>query len=307
MAVLNVEYPQGRPFVPARQGHYLRPLPAGMVARVSEGDHVSSAQIIAERAAGVEAAVPPGAGERAGILAGISGRVVEVVAQRHIAIKGIVAVFQGAMGLGGQSAGPLALLPRGELPAIVPIPAGCVIVFPGQLPLTFMQRAAANGALGVIAGSASAREFEAFARADLSAVLDELTSPPQLLALTIVLTEGLGDYPMRPALFQMLAQRVNTPVLLDGTTLPHRNRRPEIIFPLPPGAPPEAVPADSGLASGVMVGVAAGERRGMSGVIAHLFTRRQATAAGFRVPSASVRLDDGSTVVLPLHVLDRIG
>lgn len=301
MAVLNIEYSQGRPFVPARLARYRRPLPTGSMPRVSEGEQVTSAQLIAEQAAGGAASEP------AGIIAGISGRVVEVVAQRYVAIEGVVAVFQGAIGLGGQSAGPLALLPRGELPAVVPIPSGCVIVFPGQLPLTFMQRAAANGALGVIAGSASAREFEAFARADLSAVLDELTTPPQRMPLTIVLTEGLGNFPMRPALFQMLAQRVNTPVLLDGTTLPRRNRHPEIIFPLPPGVAPDGIPADSSFAPGAMVGVAAGERRGMSGVIVHLFTRRQPTAAGFLAPSASVRLDDGSTVVLPLHALDRIG
>src|SRR5262249_25167699 len=178
MARLSVEYPQGRPFLPARIVHCVRPLPTGAAALVSEGEQVSPAQIIAAPEHG-GARGSSEAAEQAGVLAGISGRVVELVPGRHIVIEGVAAVFQGAVGLGGQCAGPLALLPRGELPAVVPIPRGCVIVFPGQLPLTFMQRAAAGGALGVIARSAPAHEREAFARTGPSAGLGGLTSPPQ--------------------------------------------------------------------------------------------------------------------------------
>ncbi|MFI5273454.1 MAG: hypothetical protein ACHQ4H_10530, partial [Ktedonobacterales bacterium] len=172
---------------------------------------------------------------------------------------------------------------------------------------TFMQRAAAGGAVGIIAGSASAREFEAFARTDLTAIFDGVATLPQPLPLTIVLTEGLGAASMRPALYAALAQRVNTPILLDGTTSPRRNIHPELLLPVPPGTAPVAVPMESTLTNGARVGIVAGQRRGELGTITHVFARHQVSAAGTFVPAAVVRLDDGRSAVVPLAALDRVG
>lgn len=302
MSSLNVEYPLGRPVIPAVVVQRRRPLLPGAQVRVAQGEQVQAGSVLASVPQTSAEADDDGA-----ILAGIGGRVTEIVPQRHIAVEGVVAIFYGIAGLGGQAAGPLALLPRGELPAVVPIPRGAVIIFPQQLPLSFMQRAAAGGAAGVIAGSASARELEAFARADLTAVYDGLMVPPQVIGLTIVLTEGLGDASMRPALYQMLAQRVGTPVLIEGMTSPRRNIRPEILLTTPPNTPPLGVPMESALAAGVRVLVAAGPMAGASGTITHIFSRRQRTTAGMLAPAAVVRLDDGTTAVEQLAALDRIG
>lgn len=303
MSSLNVEYPLGRPVIPAVVLQRRRPLPPRAQIRVAQGEMVQPGSVLA--------AMPAEAGAQSemegAVLAGIGGRVTEIVPQRYIAIEGIAAIFYGIAGLGGQAAGPLALLPRGELPAVVPIPRGSVIIFPQQLPLSFMQRAAAGGAAGIIAGSAAARELEAFARADLTAVYDGLTVPPQVIGLTIVLTEGPGDASMRPALYQMLAQRVTTPVLIEGTTRPRHNIRPEIVLAVPPNTPPLGVPMESTLAAGVRVLVAVGPLAGASGTITHVFSRRQHTGAGIVAPAAVVRLDDGTTTVEQLAALDRIG
>lgn len=302
MSSLNVEYPFGRPVIPAVMVQRRRAVPPQAQIRVAQGEQVQPGSVLA-------ATDTPGAQSDTdgALLAGIGGRVTEIVPQRYIAVEGVVAIFYGIAGLGGQAAGPLALLPRGELPTVVPIPRGAVIIFPQQLPLSFMQRAAAGGAAGIIAGSAAARELEAFARADLTAVYDGLTVPPQIIGLTIVLTEGLGDASMRPALYQMLAQRVNMPVLIEGTTSPRRNIRPEILLAVPPNTPPLAVPMESMLAAGVRVLVAAGPLAGASGTITHIFSRRQHTSAGIAAPAAVVRLDDGTTTVEQLAALDRIG
>lgn len=303
MSSLNVEYPLGRPVIPAVVVQRRRPLPPQAQVRVTQGEQVQPGSILATITA------TPGAQAEmdGGVLAGIGGRVTEVVAQRHIAIEGVAAIFYGIAGLGGQAAGPLALLPRGELPTVVPIPRGYVIIFPQQLPLSFMQRAVAGGAAGIIAGSAAARELEAFARADLTAVYDGLTVPPQAIGLTIVLTEGLGNASMRPALYQMLAQRVNMPVLIEGTTSPRRSVRPEIVLSVPPNTQPLAVPMESVLAAGARVLLAAGPLAGASGTITHIFDHRQRTSAGIAAPAAVVRLDDGTTTVEQLAALDRIG
>jgi hypothetical protein len=301
MSSLNVEYPLGRPVIPAVIVQRRRPLAPEAQIRVAQGEQVRPDSVLA---------IVPGSGEgqdSGGMLAGIGGRVTEIVPQRSITIEGPAAIFYGIAGLGGQAAGPLALLPRGELPTVVPIPRDCVIIFPQQLPLSFMQRAAAGGAAGIIAGSASARELEAFARADLTAVYDGLTVPPQKIGLTIVLTEGLGDTSMRPALYHMLAQRVNTPALIEGTTSPRRNVRPEIVLAIPPSTPPLSVPMESTLAAGARVFVAAGPQAGASGTITHVFNQRQPTYAGIQARAAVVRLDDGTTTVEQIAALDRIG
>lgn len=304
MSTLNVEYPLGRPVIPAVVVQRRRPLPPQAQIRVAQGEQVQPGSVLATTSTTGAQSEVDGAGL---VLAGIGGRVTEIVPQRHVAIEGIVAIFYGIAGLGSQAAGPLALLPRGELPTVVPIPRGCVIIFPQQLPLSFMQRAAAGGAAGIIAGSAAARELEAFARADLTAVYDGLTVPPQRIRLTIVLTEGLGDASMRPALYHMLTQRVNTPVLIEGTTSPRRSIRPEMLLAVPPTTPPLAVPMESTLAAGARVLLAAGPLAGASGTITHIFDHRQRTGAGIVAPAAAVRLDDGTTTVEALAALDRIG
>lgn len=302
MSSLNVEYPLGRPVIPAVVVQRRRPLPLDAQIRLAQGEQVQPGSVLAS------APLPGAQSELDGaILAGIAGRVTEIVPQRYVAVEGVAAIFYGVAGLGGQAAGPLALLPRGELPTVVPIPRNCVIIFPQQLPLSFMQRAAAGGAAGIIAGSASAHELEAFARADLTAVYDGLTVPPQRIGLTIVLTEGPGNASMRPALYQMLAQRINTPVLIEGTTSPRRNIRPEMLLAVPPSTPPLGVPMESTLAAGVRVLVAAGSLAGASGTITHVFSRRQPTSGGVVAPAAVVRLDDGTTAVQQLATLDRIG
>ena len=63
-----------------------------------------------------------------------------------------------------------------------------------------LQRAYASGAAGVIAASASALELEAFARADLTALLDGFVPLSAQPPLTVLLTEGLGDCATRAAI-----------------------------------------------------------------------------------------------------------
>lgn len=298
MSTAALSYPLGRPVLPAARVRRVRLLPAGVAPLVSIGDQVRPEQTIAAAAGGDE--------ETNVVLAGLAGRVTEVVPEQWIAIEGVASLAHGIVGVGGAVVGQLSMLARGESLAVVPIPRGGVILFPQQVPLTLLQRAVAGGAVGIIAASASARELEAFARADLSAILDGLAHDTPV-ALTVVLTEGLGNRTMSPLMVQLLSARVNDTVLINGTTLPRRNVRPEVLLPLPLGTAAPALPLDDALAPGVRVQVANGARRGAQGVIVHLFRRHQHIEPGLMLPIASVRFDDGSSANLPLHALDRIG
>ncbi len=298
MSLSALDYPHGRPLVSAVAVRRRRPLPVGASPLVSPQEQVSPGQPIAEAR---------GDGGVVTTLAGLAGRIVEVAPGQSVTIEGAATLINGILGVGGPVAGPIYFPQRGESLALVHLPRGSVIVYPGRAPLTLLQHAYSSGAVGVIAASASARELEAFTRADLTALLDgfvPLTAQPPL---TVLLTEGLGDSAMSPAILRTLEQRVNDVILLNGHTLPRRNIRPEALLPLPMSATPTATPLPSAFTVGTLARITSGPRRGVWGRIAHLFTQARRSDAGQWEPSALLRLDDGSTLVVPLALLDNIG
>ncbi len=298
MSLSALDYPHGRPLVSAVAVRRRRSLPVGASPLVSTQEQVSPGQPIAE-ARGDSGVVTT--------LAGLAGRVVEVTPGQSVTIEGAATLINGILGVGGQVAGPIYFPQRGESLALVQLPRGSVIVYPGRAPLTLLQRAYASGAAGVIAASASALELEAFARADLTALLDgfvPLTAQPPL---TVLLTEGLGDSVMSPAILRTLEQRVNDVILLNGQTLPRRNIRSEALLPLPLSATPTATPLPSAFTVGTLARITSGPRRGVWGRITHIFTQARRSDAGQWEPSALLRLDDGTTLVTPLALLDNIG
>lgn len=293
-----MDFPLGWPVVPAANVRRHRLL-AGATALVGVGDQVRPDQAIAER--------PGSGGERVPVLAGLAGRVTQVVPGRALTIEGVATVIQGVFGLGLPTAGPLHFLPRGESLAVVPIPRGAIIVFPGRLPLTLLQRAAAGGACGIVAASVAARELEAFVRADLSAVLDGLAPEVTQLPVTLLFTEGVGSFAMDPKIFQLLTQRAGDIALLQGFTDARQNIRPEVLLPLPLGSGTAATPGDDSIIVGARARVIAGEWRGGRGEIIYLFARNQLTEAGLLVKAARIRLEDGSSPSVPLAFLERTG
>jgi hypothetical protein len=296
-----LDYPLGRPMLPAVLVRRRRLLPLGATSLVSVGDQVRADQPIAALGA---------TDARTLFASGFAGRIVESqTGQRgaQIAVEGVATVLHGIVGLGRQVTGQLALLPRGEALAMVPIVRGSVIIFPHQVPLMLLQRAVAGGAAGIVAASASARELEAFARADLTAFLDGMAAYGMASPLTLILTEGLGAASMSTATYQMLSLHLHDTVLLDGTTDPRRNVRPEAVLSAPQGTAPQPTPASSNIEQGALVAVSAGPLRGARGTVLRVPATDQPNAADLRVPSASVRLESGAVETLPIHGLDRIG
>jgi hypothetical protein len=298
MTTHALDFPLGRPLIPAATLRRWRRLPPDAQALVAAGDQVRADQPLADI---------PRPGGSAPVLAGLSGWVLEVAPGRGVLLHGTATAVTGLLGLGGTVVAPLAFLPRGESLAVAPIPPGSIIIFPQRLPLTLLQRAAAAGAAGVVAASAAALELEAFARTDLTALLDGLVPGGDRFPLPLLLTEGLGDLPMDPTLAQLLAQHVGQVVMLSGATQPRRNLRPELLLPLAPGTNGTPPPVDSSIVPGAKVHVAAGQLRGAHGEVLALFAHQQIGPQGILAPSAEVRLDDGGTYALPLGVLDRIG
>ena len=296
MSTAGLDYPLGRSLVPAAAVRRDRVLPSGAAVRVTVGEQVRPDQPIAQ--------VTSRTGAPVALLAGMAGRVTEIGAQR-VTLEGSAMLLQGVLGMGGSVVGPLTYLPRGESLAVVPIQPGGVIVLPQQLPLTFMQRAAAGGAAAIVAPSTSARELEAFARTDLTALLDGLAPRTPPMPLPIVLTEGFGAVPMQPALYHVLAQRLGDIVLVTGTTDPKRNIRPDVLLPVPPATPAAQRDVGTDLREGEQVYVVAGSRRGARGTMTHIYDSRQYVEGGILAPCVAVTFEDGHIELIALHALER--
>jgi hypothetical protein len=291
-----LDFPLGHPIIPAARVRRRRDLPPDARPRVQIGEQVRADLPIADTSA---------LSGTSGLLAGLAGAVADV-GPSYVTIEGIATILQGPAGIGNSVAGPLALVSATESPAVVPIARGAILVYSQRLPLTLLQRAAAGGAVGVIAASAAALELEAFARTDLSALLDGMETDMSRVPLTVLLTEGFGDAPMQAAVQGLLASRAGTLALLSGVTDPRQNVRAEALLTPPPSAQPIRLPADSRLVEGARVRVTAGHFRGTEGILAHLFAFPQPSETGHLLPSAELQLERGGICVVPLALLDRL-
>jgi hypothetical protein len=293
-----MDYPSGWPVIPAANVRRIRPL-GGATPLVNVGDQVRPDQPVAER--------PSTQGGREPVIAGLAGRVAQIVAGRGVAIEGVATVIHGIFGLGGSAAGALHFLARGESVAVVRIPRGAVIVFPGQIPLTLLQRAAAEGAVALVGASIGIREIEAFTRADMTAVLDGMRLDASHVPLPLVLTEGIGSYAMDSVVFQHLSQHAGDVALINSVTDPRRAIRPEVLLPRPLGNPAMPLPADDSISLGAHVRLVAGPGRGSRGEVVYQFAQRQVIAPGLVVPAVRVRLEDGASQVVPVTFAERVG
>lgn len=298
MSYASLTFPFGRPVVTSMFVSRERMLPAGATPLVSVGDRVRPDTVLAEQRSGQGIS---------GVLAGISGRVAATSVGRSVTVEGVATLLQGAVGIGGATAGSLYAIPRGESLAVAHIPHGCVLLHPTRAPLMLLQRALAAGAAGVIAASATALELEAFARADLMTLLEGLAPPTAPQPLTVVLTEGVGEAVMDSSLWHLLTRRLGDVALLNGQTLPQRAVRPEILLSLPEGTAPLRPPLPSAIAMGALVRVWSGPARGARGHVTHLFAHERVTASGQWEPCAQIALADGATMTAPLHQLDVVG
>jgi hypothetical protein len=294
MTAWALDYPLGRPLLPAAQLTRRRPAP-GLTVLVQPGDRVRADQAVAESP------------DRSRVvLAGMAGRVREATPGREVSIEGQVMYLAGTLGLGGSAVGPLAFLPRGESIAMVAIPTGAILVYPQRIPLTLLQRAISGGVAGIIAASVSGLELEAISRLDLTALYDGLIPEGDRFPVPVILTEGLGERVMDAITQRILTQRAGEYALISGLTDPRRNIRPEILLSLPPDSPVMPLPADAALVVGARVRVVAGEYRDAHGQIVQLFTRRQRDQIGMLTESARIRMENGLMCVTPLHTLDRL-
>ncbi len=243
--------------------------------------------------------------------AGLYGHVVDITQRGGIVIETQAAIVRGEIGAGNQVAGILHIIQGETLNR--QLPAGAVLAVAGSLSFVMLRQALLAGVSGIVAGSISIRDFEGFLRTDVIQLLEDVdieqaqaTLPP----MTVLFTEGLGTASMAEPTFRVLQQWQGSLVLLSGITSPRRGIVPELILSFSPGEIQrywQPVLQDLSLSPGAQVRVESGEHEGAIGNIEYIFSYEQAFPSGIRSRALRLRLADGSPLVIPTALAQRIG
>ncbi len=258
------------------------------------------------------------------ILAGMRGRVVAITRRGGVVIETSAAIIQGTIGAGNQVAGILTFWNSnngfqhvGARPSntsagtLYTIPT--IFVVPGPVNFAMLHQAMNIGVAGIVASSISSRDLEGFLDTNLIALMNSMDierANAALPPLTVLLTEGLGTVAMPPRTINLLSKYQGSMALLSGMTFIRQSIYPELIISLPVQESQQnwrSILPDPTLVVGSQVRILSGSYEGAIGEIVYLYIYKQTFASGVRARAARVRLEDGSMVIIPLFLLERIG
>ncbi len=246
--------------------------------------------------------------------AGLRGRVVDITHRGGVIIESCAAVLQGVIGAGKQVAGVLTMwqgsssIQQGQ----AAIPPGALLIVPGPVNFAMLRQAMISGVSGVIASSVSSRDLEGFLHVDLVRLIDSVDidlTQAYLPPITILLTEGLGTLAMPTRTMNLLSRYQGSIALLSGTTSIRQNIFPELIISLPMVEVEQQwqpVQPDPTLKIGVQVRVYSGEYTGAIGLVDYLYSHQQVFPSGIRARAVRLRLEDGSSITVPVALIERI-
>jgi hypothetical protein len=262
------------------------------------------------------------------ILAGMRGRVIDITRRGGVIIETRAAIIQGMIGAGSQVAGILTIWnsnslfqPSNATPTSIsvgafsslPITTRTILVVPGPLNFAMLRQAINLGVAGIVASSISSRDLEGFLGADLIALInsrDIELAYTHLSPLTLLLTEGLGTVAMPTRTINLLSQHQGSMALLSGVTSISQSVYPELIISLSVQEIQRnwrPVQPDPTLIIGSLVRICSGSYEGAIGEIIYLYIYQQTFASGVLSRAAQIRLEDGTTLAMPLNLLERIG
>ena len=245
------------------------------------------------------------------VAAGLYGHVVDITRRGGIVIEAQATVVRGDIGAGNQVAGILHVVQGNTLNAQVP--AGAILVVAGSLNFVMLRQALLAGVSGIVAGSIPLQDFEGFLRTDALQLLEDIDieqAQALLPSLTLLFTEGLGTTSMAEPTFSLLQQRQGAFVLLSGITSPRRGIVPELILSFSPQEIQrywQPVQQDLSLLLEASVRVGSGEHKGAIGTIEYIFSYEQVFPSGIRSRALRLRLGDGSSLIIPVALAQRIG
>ncbi|MFW5868059.1 MAG: hypothetical protein ACOCX2_09600 [Armatimonadota bacterium] len=233
----------------------------------------------------------------------IDGTVVEVHGHEAVVVETRGALAQGILGVGGEAHGTLRVLCdspeqacRADL--ISDDCRDCVLVGGGRVTLDALAAACEAGAAAIVTGAIDDRDLDEFMGESLGVAI----TGQEDLGLSLVLTEGFGETPMRRHTFELLAERDGERASVNGATQIRAGViRPEVVVP-EPGATWEAGVASEtrGLAVGSPVRLIRPPTFGELAEIVELPEELTEIPTEARVRVACVRLErTGEVITVP--------
>jgi hypothetical protein len=243
----------------------------------------------------------------------VRGLIMDVIPSRGVRIETPAAQVYGVFGFGAERSGVLQLLVTDPSEAInadmiTPKSAYAILIGGSGVSANALRRAVKEQVRGVIVGSideAELREFLGWASYDGWRVgLGSWQAPvptERPYDLTLVVTEGFGNYPMSSPLFELLAAHDRQEALIEGLTqLRYPHTRPRVVIPLSSrtsGVQLELPRLE--LRPGSTVRLVDGEYLGVIGRVRSLSTGPRRLVSRVRAAAVDVVLDDGTIVVVP--------
>jgi hypothetical protein len=245
--------------------------------------------------------------------AGVYGRVVDLTPRGGVVVEAQATLLSGAIGAGKQVAGILTMWnPEQSLRKQQVIPPGAILVVSGSVDLALLSQAQRSEVVGIVAGSISLPDFEGFLRTDLIQLIsssDVERSQAYLPPLTLLLTEGVGSFEMPEHVFEVLSHNEGSIALLSGATSVPLGIFPELVISLSDQEiqSVQLVQPVSLLVPGALVRVCGGDYRGVLGIIDYLFAYQYTFPSGVRSRAVRLYLEDGTQLVVPLFLVERVG
>ncbi|MCY4487404.1 MAG: hypothetical protein OXF11_09860 [Deltaproteobacteria bacterium] len=246
----------------------------------------------------------------------VAGTVAAVEPDKSVTIESQGAFIQGIFGVGGERFGPIRMLGGGPKTLLGPakIPddvAGQVLVGGTRPTLEALQRAAGNGAAGLVVGSIDDYALTGYLGYDLGMAV----TGHEDVSMTVIVTEGFGWLPVAERTHDLLRRLEGRAASINGATQVRAGAvRPEIIVArmeepagsgggkdAGTGALPSAMPGDpaTGLRVGAFVRIIREPHFGVAAEIISLPAEPQPIETGARTRVLDARLPDGEIVTVP--------
>ena len=253
---------------------------------------------------------PAGGGD---VPALVPGDVEYVDGQQAVVIRTVGSRVLGAVGLGGQTRGPLKVAvdgPEQELTAnrVTADLSGAIVVGGSFAGVAALAKLADIGAVGLVTGGLVERDVAAFLGGQAEdrlaawrpAPASRIIGEGQTARLALMATEGFGPLAMNAAAFALLADLAGRQaVLLTATRVAAPLIRPELIVPNEDALDEDAPTSQAALVPGASVRLVAQSDLGLVGTVSQE-PRRERLGDGQTVDVVEVALTKGGTRLVPV-------
>ncbi len=242
------------------------------------------------------------------IKAYVNGKVEEILGQDGVIISAHGTLIQGIFGIGGETAGPLAVLASNPQAILTPDDLseeqrGAIVVGGSLLTLEVIRHALEVGVHALVGGGINDSDLREFMGYDLGIAI----TGSENLGLTLIITEGFGPIDMAKRTFELLKAHQGQLACVSGATQIRAGViRPEIIIPSSEDRPDTAPPPELNLIPGAKVRLIRDPHFGELAQVLALPTELTLIPTGAKVRVAEIELADGQRLMIPRTNLELI-